>query len=559
MPTFTRGGMARGVKLALQNVFTPLQSVASALSTALVGAENCAEKGAPFRVNLHFPQLPFWAFRTPPGLLTNANGVPVPFVLPLPQQYWNGTQPNLSAAPPRMYLEEVQLSFDQGDEGAAPQITPVAAGSVDGRLSQAAALNLTLHLTLLEHSPTVFGNTSLEPDAEVFSVELPALAFQSAFLRANPFVIQSLRKAVSPWKSYVLVLDWPRAYEAAEVDGVYLALPAVTVSLRFVCELMSRDVSLLGFPMQNMPSHLGIPATHAVTITAPAADTTIEAASNDGVATNMAALDAVAQRGVAGSYERDGSLPQYEELDDTAAYEIIAVPMMQNMVEGGAICSTNVGSANNVGAAPYNNALCDRRIIPLAYPITIHHVVAGLNWSMPGRSNAFGGWSALASGAEPNLATQTWACGVGLLSGIRSDLNAVSQVAYRSTDCASWTGTIDRCTYRSTLGPVRLMSVPLVGPVGPTGAGFAAQGFPIWASRGTSRTVTRTNTYDTAGAVVAPPLTGGCEQALEVRMSIQAAGAGLADPGYTWAGHGGHWVFIYGKKHLATTKNQIVR
>ena len=558
MPTFTRGGIARGVKLALQNVFTPLSSVATALSAATVDRDNMAQKAAPFRINLHIPQLPFWAFRPVAATTTTTfvSGVPVPFALPLPQQEWTGNTPNVSTSTPKMYLTEVQFSFDQGDEGACPQIE---AAGVDGKLSKQGALSTTIKLTLLEHSPTVLGNTSLLPDGEVFSISIPALGFQSDYLRNNPFVLQGLRKAVNPSKCYVLIIDAPDLYAAATAASPeYLALPAVTVSLRFSCDLMTRDVASVGFPVQNMPAHFGVPNLHTVTVTPPVADAAIAATGASGVQANMVALDDVAQRGIAGGYERDGTLTQYEEMDDTAAYEVIAVPMMQNMTEAGSVASDSVGVCRNIGAAPHVLALCDRRIVPLAYPITIHHVVAGLNWSNPGRP-AIGAFGALGATTEPSTANQYWSCGVALLSGIRSDLAATTQVAYRRTTCNLWTGTIDRIQWRSTLQPVRLMSVPLVGPVGPTGTGFVNQGFPMWASRGTSRSYVRSATYNTAGAILAPPPTQGCEQALEVRMSLQDIVAGLAGGTVTWAGHGGHWVFIYGKKHLATTKNQIVR
>lgn len=560
MPTFTRGGIARGVKLAIQNVFTPLSSIASSLTAATLGKDNMAEKAAPFRMNFHIPNLPFWAFRPVAATVTEAfnSGVPIPFALPLPQQFWSGTTPTDAGANPEIFLDEIQFSFDQGDEGAAPQIDT---NGIDGRLSKPGAQYLNVRLSILEHSPTVLGNTSLKPDGDVFTMDIPALALQSDFIRSNPLVRTGLRKPMSPSKCYVLIIDAPELYEAATAASpLYLSLPAVTISLKFSCELMSRDVSTIGFPMQNMPSHLGIPQTHSVTVTAPAADATIAATGNTGVQTNMVALDDVAQRGIAGSYERDGALQQYEEQDYTAAYEVIAVPMMQNMTELGAVTYENAADCNFVGAAPLVLPLCDRRIVPLAYPITIHHVVAGLNWQNAGRNaiGAFTAFSSTGSVGEPALNRQTWKCGVGLLSGIRSDLTATTQVAYRSTTCDVWTGTIDRIDWRDGTNPVRIMSVPLVGPVAPTGAGFFAQGFPMWASRGTSRSTTRTSVYNTAGAIVAPPPTQGCEQALEVRMSLEDS-VGLEANAYTYAGQGGHWVFIYGKKHLATTKNQIVR
>jgi hypothetical protein len=554
MPAFTRGGIARGVKLALQNVFTPLQAVASALSSAALERENLKEQYAPVRVNIHIPNLPFWAFREMAVSTTESykGAIPIPFALPMPQEFWNGTVPSNSPDVPKVFLTEVQLSWDQGDEGAAVQVEDAG---VDGRLSKPAVLSTSLHLTLVEHSPTILGNTSIDPDSEVFSLDAPWQAYESDFRRFNPLVVGNLRKPMSPGKCYVLIIDAQDLYTAAAATApLYLSIPSLTVSLKLIAEVMQRDKYTLATPIQNMPAHLGVQPTRAVTVTAPVADATIAAEGATGVQQNMATLDAVAQAGVEGGYEKDGSVPQYEEIDDSACYEIIAVPMMQNMTESGAVASDTVVDCNFVGVAPHLLALCDRRIVPLAYPIAIHHVVAGLNWHNPGRNLA--PWPALAQTTEPSLATQRWQCGVGLMSGIRSDLTAVTQVAYTSTDCVSWGGTIDRIRWRPNLDPVRLVAVPLVGPAAPTESGYVAQGAPVWASRGTSRTTLRTGVYDTAGALIPSP-TLGCEQALEVRMSLQDSVNGLAFGTTTWAGIGGHWVFIYGKKHLAATRNQV--
>ena len=555
MPTFTRGGIARGVKLALQNVFTPMQSIASALSSATLGRENVKEQSAPVRINIHIPNAPFWAFRDVAVTTTGVNyygAIPIPFALPMPQEFWNGVTPLDTPDVPKVYLTEVQVSWDQGDEGAAVQIEDAG---IDGRLSKPAVLSASLRVTLVEHSPTILGNTSLDPEAEVFSISAPWQAYESDFRRFNPLVVSNLRKPMSPGKCYVLIIDAQDLYAAATAaSALYLSLPSLTVSLKLVAETMQRDKYSGRSPVQNMPAHLGVQPPRAVTITPPVADDTIAAEGATGVQQNMVTLDAVAQAGVEGSYEKDGSVPQYEELDDTACYEIIAVPMMQNMTESGAVASDTVADCNFVGVAPHTQPLCDRRIVPLAYPIVIHHVVAGLNWHNPGRN--IGTWPVLAATTEPSMVSQVWSCGVGLMSGIRSDLTAVTQVAYASTDCAAWNNTIDRIQWRPNLAPVRIMSVPLVGPVGASQPGYVLQGAPVWASRGTWRTQLRTGIYDTAGALIPSP-TQGCEQALEVRMSLQDAINGLGVGTTTWAGIGGHWVFIYGKKHLATTKNQV--
>ena len=109
-----------------------------------------------------------------------------------------------------------------------------------------------------------------------------------------------------------------------------------------------------------------------------------------------------------------------------------------------------------------------------------------------------------------------------------------------------------------------ILQVPLMGTGGSpflpnsayTGAG-GTYGHPVFAGQTNSDLVARTNI---AGGA---PATGGQEQALEVRWSMKdtsAAGGGASLGGMgdlvnwpnneTIVGYGGHWVFIYGKKHL---------
>ena len=113
---------------------------------------------------------------------------------------------------------------------------------------------------------------------------------------------------------------------------------------------------------------------------------------------------------------------------DDASYEIIAVPMWGNgwYVEGLGGAAVTPPSDNNlpylpyVGASPFAGTTCDRRIIPLRYPMVIHHVLAFRNFT---------------GGIRPTQATLTNSVGVGIATGNRADSYNNREVAY-----ASWTG-----------------------------------------------------------------------------------------------------------------------
>tara|TARA_R100000353_G_scaffold20349_1_gene18415 strand:+ start:273 stop:647 length:375 start_codon:yes stop_codon:yes gene_type:complete len=84
-------------------------------------------------------------------------------------------------------------------------------------------------------------------------------------------------------------------------------------------------------------------------------------------------------------------------------------------------------------------------------------------------------------------------------------------------------------------------------------SGIANQGNPFFAGQTDSNLSTRSNTSLTLNGTAAANF--GQEQFLEVRWNIVDS-VGMNNTGNysnneTIVGHGGHWVFIIGKKHLA--------
>ena len=138
MAKITRKQLARGAKLLVQHIFTPLQSA----QTNLTGSNGIAEEQlsarmAPFRLNLSIPHLNSYANYT--RLPGSANTVPahaVPFMLPPLQGDLDfeavggtiGNIPTVDSDTPQVILDEVSFSFDTRGEPAA--VCPTGSGAL---------------------------------------------------------------------------------------------------------------------------------------------------------------------------------------------------------------------------------------------------------------------------------------------------------------------------------------------------------------------------------------------------------------------------------------------
>ena len=102
--------------------------------------------------------------------------------------------------------------------------------------------------------------------------------------------------------------------------------------------------------------------------------------------------------------------------------------------------------------------------------------------------------------------------------------------------------------------------MPLVGSGGntvdPIGGISYTQGRPVFAGQGVySASATYAPTHTRSNIGTGAPNCQGAEQALEIRWSFGDTTNGVVHTG-TYpnqemvSGLGGHWVFIYGKKHL---------
>jgi hypothetical protein len=331
-----------------------------------------------------------------------------------------------------------------------------------------------------------------------------------------------------------------------------LEVCSILVSLKFRHKMVARD----GASTQNIPTaHNGALNTSPVTITTPGATDVIEADASSGVNTVMEKIDSVFRGKLNAGYDEKSKRRDAERILDNATYEVIAVPMFGNReaVLGGSVFSADLPY---IGSSPYTGETGDRRIIPLHFPMTIHHVIACVNYTRT------------VDGAtrRPTTTTLTNKIGVGIGSGLRSDGRSYRQVA-----TTSWTGIpshaegmIDGIGTDGSTGALwDLVAVPITYVSGAASSkgypslsllsGIANQGNPFFAGQTDSNLSTRSNTSLTLNGTAAANF--GQEQFLEVRWNIVDS-VGMNNTGNysnneTIVGHGGHWVFIIGKKHLA--------
>jgi hypothetical protein len=609
----TRKKLSRGTKLTPEHVYPPLTSAASQLTSIAIEKEQMQAPLAPFRVNLTLPYLA--GDSLPKGKIT------IPFALPPTQDFFvvtqnaaGGRDPVYSGDMPQIKLKSASFSFDQRGEPAAitSQFWGLAGSgttntgtygysSEQGHMSYEDVTRLDIQLSLHEKTQEYFGDTyPYNLENELWSTVIPgAEGYSGATLRANPFIQGDLDVTVDPFKTLVLTIHCPGLEDSSSRN---LALPSIEVSLKFVCELMPRDTGETA--VQNIPADggsgddkYGAKTAPSVTINTPAAGDPILAEGTSGVNTNISTLDQQFQDKLEGGYNRFADAPPTEVIEDDAAYEVIAVPLYQNMAHGGLSASptfhatypylATLGGGGNVDVTGQPDiGAFDRRIIPIHHSYTIHHAMLAWNWTPWELLNWDGSGSRPVSGGpSSNSDAQQRAnllvpsadigllVGVGIGTGAGADGFDYEQVALLNitnpnnygagtptspATKGTWdTHLIDRIT--STNSPPQgfiddgsgggsigspyavkkwnweLHSIPIVG--GGTfgaGAGYNPQGKESFAGPGWTRTAERSDMQNSA------PDTGGAEQWIEVRANLYRTSTGpLMNAPYQFAGGAG--------------------
>ena len=566
MADITAKDLARGTKLTRDHIFDPLSAAATELTSTNIDVNNLTENWGTLRVNFHLPFLDARYFQN------QANGTirfSLPFTLPPLQEFFDALGlPGIDT--PQMVLAEFQMSFDQRGEAAAiasrEQVSPVNAGKV----FPSALDRLDLGVALMEKPQWIYdNNTPVEPQVEIFSTNLPAEVWGGRDLRFNPVIVPDLNKQLSPYRTYILVLDATDIWSAGEK----CVLPALNFSLKILHPLVARDAGTAN--VQNIPTvHAGSKQSPTVTINTPTAGSIISADATQGVQTNLKTIDHVLQAKLRGGYGKDSDVPVSEHIVADACYEVIMVPCWSGY---GFRSTLTAGFAADVPAvglgAPFVSLQQDEVTIPLAWPMTIHHVTLARNYQGP--SDGVGG--AVAS-LHPTSATFEQFVAVGIGTGNRSDTHTYQDVAVASwTNASKAAMTIDRlvgvtgsaATADTPTGgnyyDWELLHCPLVtGPQG-GGVGYYAQGKPIFAGKASSKMWGRSGIGNGQPGDI--PYTNGGEQFLQVNWAFQdinglslltdiPAGA-AANGGEIYVGYSGNWVQICGKKHIVGLEDEI--
>lgn len=596
--------LPRGTELTPDGIYGSLQNMRAELAAAAITPDQTDAPHGTFRVNLNIPMLTnTWDQANP--------NTPyyIPFVLPPLQEFMtlDGAVPTFAVnnITPRIILDEVMFSFDQKDEFAAITYRLAGGGAThndiagtaietSGLLNFAGNHNLNVEISLMAKQPlqsygivtAAAGNKeNFKPTSEIFSYKLDSTFFSGADL--NPLVIADLNKNISPYSTYLFCINTNLYGDGREpVD-----LMNIQISLKFRHPLVPRDNDAVNGPIQNIPVHMGNIVVDNVIppVAAPLAGTGIEADTADGVNTGMTTIDSAMRERMEGGYLANCNIARFNHLTADAGYEVIAVPMFQQLY---AFKATADG-VNNLDHQPYQNAapytqLVDRRFIPISYPMTIHHVIAAHNFTAGSNTDTFGFQEQLGPGnnTKSNI---TLEMGTGIASEftsyqlIASDAASSPLIAANVYSTNWMAGVIDWIQYpleetlsnankMGTAGstqPYRVQypeweirNIPLVGA---GGTGYYAQGKPVfvgqshaneWGGPSGGGNAARTDIVAAGNTST----TYGLEQFLMVSWRIYNDDA--ATPGLDsvtnakhlitdlYQGYQGSWIYIIGKKAL---------
>ena len=427
------------------------------------------------------------------------------------------------------------------------------------------ASRYNIHLRISEKLPVQYGGQNpYLSDRDVFSATFDANAALSPDGGFNPFVWANLSHQLDPYKTYILRV-WADLSDKTNPQN-WAGLVALNIDINGFGSFMARDT---GADIQNLPQvNADLPDNVAINV--PAGGAQIAGDGANSINEALTTLDRKLLNRLWTGYGADSSRGPVGNFAQEAGYEVIAVPMWQN---AGNVNRFVSGIAN---LAPFQDGetsdpTVDMRIVRLAYPFVVHHVIAVTSYACPPCDNLLYGLGT-AIGHRPGSEGLTQAVSVSIGTGLRGDKFARQQVAYRTwTDDTTPTpfdvfkqvqnGILSAPPLGAPTGTpdfdYRLLPIPLIGA---GGKGPESQGTPFYVGKATTAYAPRQNVYKNVLNLI--PATAGLEQWLEVRWSF-ADTAGLGGPTIgggaltdtdVYAGAGGNWVFILGKKHLAGGK-----
>jgi hypothetical protein len=596
--------LTRGTKLSEQHWEQPTFAVENLLASSSVDGQNLSLNVSPFTLTMVWPSLP--AYFLDKYQQKDARLVQ-PFILPPPQDLWTNFQ--IGDSTPFSTLKSMCISFDSGmgpngvrdvwDPDFAGTVPPASAQFVNGEADK-----YTFTLTIKEKEQAFnYGFTADRiynvPQKIIYQQTFTGLLFNGEVQRFNPVYTGDIDIVVSPYKTYVMYVDFANLNDPLDnpgvVEFVQLQVSSLAVQMNFESRLLQND-NIFVEVVQNSPTNYTqstLPVSLSIDVPTSGSIITATAgtAANGRIQTNAEDIDAELVNGLDSGRDLRGQLPPTSPTTVNSNYFIMAVPLFMgtNDIRGGDINTCGLpygtGPLTNPGSDTiWDGFLFDRRLIPISQPMTIHNVTFLHSYYSPGTvvnypyTDYAGAGPASrpspnAPGELPVSTTFETAVGVGICTALRSDSKRYEQVAYGAWFPTTKTNyLIDRIKTGGTapffgLGTdanydMELFQIPLNQNAsgGAQTRSYYDQGYPYYVGRAGLGAKNRTDVGDiTNPGTGITPRTLGAENFIEVRVRMSDV-AGL-NPGAnvlvenetTYVGTNGLWVYITGKMETAYT------
>jgi hypothetical protein len=524
----TPKNLARGTVLTHTQVYDNLETVNSAIHGLRAGAtvylDNDNKKFTKGRFTLT------WNMGTVVGKVRNY------FNTPLPQEWFLPShEPTVNT--PTIRMSSLCLSWDRGGQQAARVVKGV--GTAPALLQN--------YRYKLQETPDevayvrIYQAGSVDErviaEVQISKEEYGLLADETDFIDIMP-KFKLLNITIDPYKPYIV-----------EVQSPFTAHPiySVVIKAEFEHELVERDHAALKkydttpLAPRNLPLHNNTRVASHSALTAPASGDSIDATGAKGVQTQIEVLDTSVNKRLKGGLDRYSRILHNEHILEDQNYFAMVVPLFNFEDEVNSANITNYTKAQQGASRTDTFTLWDRAIIPIVFPMTVHHVQLSFDTTP------------LTIGSFP-LANR------GLEVGVASSFQITDWGPRVYTQIARTPAAFSLSNTANKISNVGLWSVPLSYPGTPDGIGWHAQGRPIFTglelgNQNETGVLQRSQTPDASnGSSLINPPTNGAEQFIEVRAVLKALdGSALTASSlgtYTAFPRGGVFVHIYGKSAL---------
>ena len=603
MAQIKRTKLARGTRLAPAHFNDVPMSASAIVTSSGYTVEQMIPKFSRFHMNWNIPTI-----RSSWGDNPRKEH-PIIFTLPPMQEEWDEnfiidqkTNENRLITT----LEEISISFDQG--GNPVSITDTYGDYSPGMMSDTPAQSYYIAIKLYEKTPTYIDPDVKTPERLIFSQQFDSALFITNN-RFNPVSLENIGLNLNPYKTYTWTIGFPNGLIH---DGKHSCLPNFNLKATFKTFLRDKDFFqnlgpspdqwIQNYPVSltsSFPPNLNIePVYPGDLITADATGSTTSGSSYN---YNLKQLDKLAVNGYVGGLTNT-SWPRVDQsIESDRCYDVIVVPLFCGAEQVQRFVY-DLGNTGTLDILPFTNTALtssnytrtlDRRVIPIDYPFTIHHIYCATSFYAPeALSIPFGNPPTTGSFTDPGLYRQSAdisrSIGVLIGKGVRADgLYTYQQVAYTDMngDINTVSGSdnlVDRIQIQNkfplfkTWGSAdnfgtfirdksydtELWQVPIVGlnkkitSQEKDAVDYWYTGSPFYTGKSTLTSYDRSLTSDMIGtsSVGSVPHTSGSEQWIEVRGLIDCptgfATGSLSGRKDIILGTTGWYVYLIGKRTL---------